>query len=376
MVRSSNSKSSFWASWIVAAVIMLVSYYQLSDLNFRPIYPIIAVIASAIAVVFSFRANPSNLIRLLSASVALWLWCVLLAIVQGADKPLNFSALENIVLSAFLVYLFCYTKISVFPLYLAYYAIAILLYFQYFVVGIESYGAFGGNSGAINTIVLLSVSIAIQLIDYRNNQRIALLPSLSILPISILSWNRTGLITTILYILTVFFIGVRGVRKKGVRVFLYLLSIALLSVVVISNFDWFSESALYSKFEQSGVETGRTAIWGDYFRTFDLLQLIMGRAIDEHHALLGSYVNAHNSFIMLHAQTGFIAIIIIVMMIKVLIRYWKSNRFVFFLFVVIILRGSFDMAYFFHPYDFVICLFMLGANELVLKPDSVRIRIV
>lgn len=355
-------------SWIIAAILLLIVYNEM--FVFKPIYPIYCLIMAVVAVYLSIKKNGKEqrfLGTIVFVMIAVWIWCVLLGFIQGSNKPMKFRELEYLLLGGLLVSLFCKARLSTLPLYLAYYLVVLFFYYQYFVNGVESYGVLDKQSGAINTIILLSFSIAIQVVDYRDNQRIALLPSIVILPIAVMSWNRTGLIASIIYILAVSFIGTSRIQKKNIRLVLFFFITVFFTVLVLLFYSWFQNSMIFAKFQQQGFDTARTQIWNDYFSSFGVMEVFFGKAIDETHLLLGNFTNPHNSFIMLHSQTGIVGIVFIIIVVKTLIEYWGKNKLVFMLFLVLVLRCFFDMAFFFQPYDFAFYLFVVGKNDLISK---------
>lgn len=383
MLSKKESRIANRNSWIIAFVILLFFYFIYFEFNL--IYPVICIVLTITAIIASSPLLNEVKLRKLRMTffyiIIIWLWCIIVAVIQGADKPLRMRELEYIILGGLLSFLFCNTKISVLPLYLVYYLLVLFFYYQYFIDGVEgygtdAYGVMGMLSGAQNTIVLLSIGVIIQVVDYRENKKISLLPSIIILPIAIMSWNRTGLFTTILFVLTTFFVGSSFVKKKSRRLFLYVLLTIFLSVIVVANIDWFQSTSIYSKLETQGTETTRRQIWNEYFSDFGVLQFFFGKPIDDSHLLLGIFANAHNSFIMLHSLVGVFAIPFIIVVINRLIYFWKRNKFVFWLFMVLVVRCSFDMMYFFQPFDFVFYFFVFGAKGLFEKQEINNITIV
>lgn len=378
MLNRKENNIANWNSWIIAIIVLFFFYILFVD--FKPIYTLLCVLASVFSILILLpmldNVKLNSLKKILLIISFVWVWCVLLAFLQGADKPLKLRELEYLIIGGLLSFLLCNTKIKTFPLTIVYYLIVAFFYSQYFIIGVDSHGVLGLRSGAINTIVLLSLSVIIQLYDYHYYQKISLLPSVVILPIAVMSWNRTGLLSSAIYMLSVFFVGSSNVSKKNTRTALYVLLIFFILFMVVRYYDWFQETSIYSKIEEQGANSGRSSIWSDYFSTFGIIQFLFGRAIDEHHLLLGTFANPHNSFIMLHAQTGVLAVFFICVVIKRLWLYWKKNRFVFMLFFVLILRCFFDMAYFFQPFDFVFYTFILGYKDFLVKQDNVRIKII
>lgn len=383
-VVSNNMKKrgllfNIWMSSIFVAVsLIIVTYCML--FKHVPIFIVLSTGMSIVSVLLTISPKGNIQIRLfikvITAILCVWILNVFLAFIHGADDKMRFATLEMLIYSGMLTFLFCNKKVPTLPLKISLYLIIVYFLFQYFVIGITTYGVNDKESGAVNTMVLLTIAITIQILDYRDNKRIALLPSILIIPISIMSWNRTGFFVSILYFLTVFFFGTGHVRKKKKRFMIYALLLGLTIAAITRYISWFYDSSLFLKMEQGGIDnSARSAIWASYFEFFDLGQLLFGRAIDDHHTLVAGFINAHNSFIMLHAQTGFIAIVLMIVMIKRLRLYFSNNIFIFFLFLVLIIRCSFDMVFFFHPFDFAFYIFIFNKESLRIKQNDVSIKI-
>lgn len=322
------------------------------------------------------RVVAKNFIKVFFNIFVVWIWCVLLAIVQGGEMPFRFVVLEMLLYTGMMVFLLSNFRINIFSLKLVLYLIILFFYYQYFIIGTDSYGIMGGFSGAINTVVLLSIAITIQVIDYRDNKKIAILPAILIVPIAILSWNRTGLVTSLLYLIVVLYVGSYHMKKRNLRPWLYFFITTLIVFVVVKYWNLFLETDIYEKIEEHGVQmTGRDVIWAAYFKNFGIIQFFLGRAIDSNHLLAG-FDNAHNSFIFLHAQTGIWGIVFMVILLKWIREYLKGNLFIFLLFVILIFRSFFDMMFFFHAYDFAFFIFIVDRNMPKLNHRQIELSII
>lgn len=379
MKKKIGSFRTFLSSWLIGLSIVAAAAFKL--FHTTPMIMVVCTAISIIAVLLVFKDfnNGQRVIfrKVVISIIGLWLWCVVIANFQGAVKPLRLEVLERLIYTLLLAFLFCNFKPSLLPLKVALYLVIAFFYFQYFILGIESYGVGDLDSGAVNTVVLLTISITIQILDYRDNQRIALLPALLIVPISIMSWNRSGFIVSLVYLLAVSFVGTSLSRKRKRRVLLYVvLSIGL--VYLVNRYsEWFVGTGLYSKFERNALDnSARASIWESYFYSFDLPTFFFGRAIDENHPLIAGFLNPHNSFIMLHSLTGIYALFIIVLTCMRLWQYFRYNRFLLLLFSVLIVRSLTDMVFFFQPFDYVFYIFIFDYKNLLLKRDNVSMRIV
>lgn len=381
-MRTERKKTKFnviLSSWLIGLTILLTAYLKLFEAT-----PLVMVVCCALSIVsllliIKDLSNEQliNLRNVIFCMIGLWLWCVCIAFLQGADKPLRLEVLERLIYTFLLSFIFCNVKIILLPLKVVLYLIIVYFYYQYFILGVTSYGVNDAESGAVNTVILLTISISIQILDYRDNNRVALVPSLLIVPIAIMSWNRTGFIVSVVYVLATSFWGVGLTRNKKRRFFLYILLSVILVYLVVRYMSWFSETSLFAKFEKNSIDnSARSSIWVSYFYDFGLIELFFGRPIDPSHPLIAGFLNPHNSFIMLHSLTGIFALVVIGVTINRLWNYFKYNKFMLLLFLVLIVRSNFDMVFFFQPFDYAFYLFIVDYKELIVKHEDIRVRII
>lgn len=370
---SDNSFAEKTASWLIAASLLFSVY---NEFFFKPINAVlyIGIVLVSVSILYgSFNAVlKDRLNKTILYALGVWLWCVVLAIIQDGENPQRIPVLEALVYSGLLVFLLGSLKIFIFPLKIALYLIIAFFYYEYFIIGdvlygIQDYGVEGLHSGSINTVILLSISITIQVVDYRDNSKLALLPSMLIIPIAIMSWNRTGLATSVIYFLSVLYVGTHEMKSKYMQIILMI--IVTMVVAYAGNRYWnlIQDTPIFTKIEDGGLETGRNSIWASYFEGLGFTQYLLGRAIDSRHTLSGGFENAHNSFIMMHSQIGFLFFVFCFFSLKKIWYYFKRNKFLFLLFMVLILRSSFDMMFFFHPYDYAFYIFLFDFNRLNKK---------
>lgn len=375
----SNARFHAWMASVLIAISILLSTYNILFVS-SPMRMVIctalSVFAAIIVVNFSDNMMVMAIKRTIGVILGVWICCILFAFVQGADKPLKLAELELLLYTGFITFIICYTKPPTFPIKIIFYIILAFFYYQYFILGVTSYGVNDAVSGAVNTKILLTIAITIQIIDYRDSQRIDLLAPALIVPIAIMSWNRTGFVTSVIYMMTVFFIGTRTAKKRSERIIISATLLIVIIVAVVRYSDWFSQTAMYSKIENSGFDnTARSAIWSSYFASFDIIQFIFGRAIDSSHPLVAGFTNPHNSFIKLHSHIGICAVVFIVVVLIRLCKYFRLNKFIFFLFLVLVIRCFFDMIFFFEPFDYAFYLFVFNYKNLRIKQNNVSIKL-
>jgi hypothetical protein len=185
------------------------------------------------------------------------------------------------------------------------------------------------------------------------------------------------LFASLVYLATILIVGVGHIKRKNLKILLYLGLTALIMYLIATFWYLFEDSEIYSKLgnQQNNSDFGgRNVIWASYFSSLSLPTFLFGVPLDESRDIAG-FTNMHNSFLLLHSQTGLYGLILIVFFLKSALKYLKYNVFVFFLFLVLILRCMFDMVYFFSMFDFAFFMFLFGQDSLLSKRDNVALRL-
>jgi hypothetical protein len=203
------------------------------------------------------------------------------------------------------------------------------------------------------------------------NKKINLIPGLLTLAISIWSVSVSGIISSFVLLLGLLFARFRFKLKYIFIVLIclfviYLFSDALLTFV--TN-NWFFSNA--TKNFSSKMVVGNSArwpMWTNYFNNLDIFRLISGVNVFEAPWPEGAAngYNYHNSFIHLHAQTGLVGLLTMVLIILAVFKYYRTNKVFFSLLLAFILRFSTDSFVFFSRFDFIpfffIFYFLMSTN--------------
>lgn len=213
------------------------------------------------------------------------------------------------------------------------------------------------SSGVGLLSLALAILIPVTYLEYREYRRICVLPYLLLLFISFFVASRAGLGICIVLFLFVIFAGIHSNKSVITRIIMYIsigLVIVAMSYLVISNA---SDMEGTSKLLEQGSDlSGRELIWANYFFNFDLRDLIIGRDIVGIND--GEWQNAHNSWIQLHSNTGLFGVLLMLLIIRVLIFYFKHDLTLALLLLALIVYSSFNYIFFYNLGDRLIYMFI------------------
>jgi len=224
-------------------------------------------------------------------------------------------------------------------------------------VGVHPDSALAFTSWNGISMIMLIACISLYIILSMERKKIYLIPALFTLFISIWAIGRSGIVSSFVLLLGLLFVKIRA-KPKYIYTVIICLFITYLFRGVLNMFaihyikvgdatDFFVNRLM--------VPSVRDKIWMNYFNNLDILRIIFGANVfidpwpDKE--ILG--YNYHNSFISLHAKTGFMGLITMVLIILSLFKFYKINKVFFFLLLVVILRWSTDYGIFFDSFDFI-----------------------
>jgi hypothetical protein len=213
------------------------------------------------------------------------------------------------------------------------------------------------------SVMLLAACIPLYIILIMENKKIDLIPAFITLLISIWGIGRSGIVSCFVLLLGLLFVRLRAKPKYihiGIIFSIIFLIISYLFFDVLSailiNSSFFSNAI--DNYLARNMETRpseRIVMWTNYFNNLDISRILFGVNVLEDPWPDGERLayNYHNTFINLHLQTGFMGLIVIVLMIFSLFKYFSTNKVFFFLLLAVILRWSTDIGLFFESWDFI-----------------------
>jgi hypothetical protein len=254
---------------------------------------------------------------------------------------------------------------------------------------------FGSLLYFLFSLVILNVSVKDVFDNSRNYVSVYFLNILSIFFISIylssiVYFEKIKVITSAVFVFlaSLIAIGSMGIFASFMLIILfvfgfmkkkYVFVLCLLCVLPGSYFqDWDGFISFLSQFEtftqdkellaklgyaQLTQDNPRYNIWEDYISSLDTMRLFFGINLSER---FYGFANYHNSFVLLHARTGFYMFIITLMFSYSLIKAYKVNYLLASCLLVILFRSLSDTSILAgSSFDFVLffLIFFLGRNK-------------
>lgn len=239
------------------------------------------------------------------------------------------------------------------------------------------------SQNGISQMILIA-AISYYLVSHSLNRKIDLKPALIALIISIWGVGRSGILVGLILLFGVFLLKseskvIRTVLFTSFALFVFFMAIPFWGndeqIEFFYGFfgDSFFKNAIlnYAKTFDS-TYTGRADIIGYYFQNIDLFRTFFGVNPRTEYWPGGEFLNYnyHNSFIMLHSQTGFFAFIIILLLIISFFTFIKKDKMYSLLILALCLRWSTDSYLFFEFFDFVPLFFIFMLFKTIGKALS------
>ena len=305
--------------------------------------------------------------KMLTFIFLFWFSAIISSFVLGKTEIFNFTILRLLIIGALTGCILCCMQVNIKILKIFYYAVIIYLTMLIVFQQIDASSIFVHSSGAMVSGMLLPLTITILYLDYRDSCKISVLPAIAITLLSMNTTSRTGAICCILLFCLTTLFSIRTVQSKGLRYFLFFIVCGFVVWYVVRSLPRFAEMEIYQKFDAKGVDIeDRSLIWEAYFKDNTFLNWIFGVNTSGRHILRDFPNNMHNSFLNLHRQVGILCVVIIYYIVKALTFQVKNNLFFAGLFIIFILYGFFNAAFFFTAFDFAIYVFIL--DLVLLKP--------
>ncbi len=219
------------------------------------------------------------------------------------------------------------------------------------------------SRNGISELMIVS-SVCLYIIQNNEGEDIDLKPAFFTLLISIWAVGRSGIGSSFI-LFTGLYLAKRGFNKIYVCGAIFvLISIYLffdeLVLLGVDNIYFGNAINLYLARKMEDGPDSRIDIWANYFNNLDAFRLVFGVNVHTDPWPEGERLsyNYHNMFIHLHLQTGLMAIVIYVLVLSSLIRFWSSNKVFFVLLLVVCLRGMTDTFLLFESWDFILYFFI------------------
>jgi hypothetical protein len=213
----------------------------------------------------------------------------------------------------------------------------------------------------------------------RNNNEKHFLPVILVWVFSIMSQGIGGILssTILLYLVYYYYFASENnnflLKLIFVSGFIYILTFMFGNYVI----NFLTENAilrddLIVKLNSYEARTlsPRSEIWGEYFDKLSWQRALTG--IDLNESFYG-YTNLHNSYLLMHARMGFLAVMLIFVFVYALFRLYKFDFILFTFYIAILIRGVTDTTLMSgSSFDFVLFTLVIISfvNQNKIKLDS------
>jgi hypothetical protein len=236
---------------------------------------------------------------------------------------------------------------------------------------------FESASRNVFSVIAITSTVLVYLISIKQNEIIYIWPSIITFLISVLSFGRSGIITSFFLLVGLFFIYI---SKRGLKFRLILLLCLLVSCIFFIGFNINELILFFDNFETlkhlttDGFESSeRSEVLSSYFDNLNFFNVFTGINYSDIFIFKHLEMNPHNSFIRFHHYAGFISIIIFFYCLKALYYYFRLAILVFCIFLALLLRGWSDAIFFFSFYDFLIYLLIFQTNKFIKVNAQIHI---
>lgn len=253
-----------------------------------------------------------------------------------------------------------------------------IVLFLLFLKGRTFINVFAGLSENYVSVLMVCYVILIACIELRQNEKVSIIYSMIGLFLSLLTLGRSGIVCSFVLLCLLSFIRFSKLspQKRNVVVCFFLfVGIFLTLKYYNSIIDFFYNFELFNKFQERGLKSpSRGILIDEYFSHIDLETFFCGYRFERNSWFIHYGLNPHNSFIRLHYQIGFVAIIIFTYVITKLFNFLKMRQIILMFFLLImIIRAYTDVYLFFGFYDFLLYYIVfvgdgISKQRQILKP--------
>jgi len=211
------------------------------------------------------------------------------------------------------------------------YFIALMLF------GVDSRYVLSASSYNGISMMMLVSCISLYAISGLQNRNVDLFPAILTFIVCVWAIGRSGILASCILLLGMF------LQKKIIfqsrTTFLSVIMLLIVGIVLFVNkqfllsiTDFMAGDAIENYLVRTGQEEPRFIFWKNYFDNLDLYRLVFGSNLHFDFRPDGKIYayNYHSTWINLHAQTGFMSLLIFSFLFRALIQYLKTNRLFFF----------------------------------------------
>lgn len=247
--------------------------------------------------------------------------------------------------------------------------LAISLFFIFhFPTGIGS-RLFADSSRNYHSVYMLFMTSILYISYIQNNKKLPITPAFISFIICLWSLGRSGIITSLIILLLVIFYNIFTAKlynKVFSTVIISISIILILSIIYLFQFN-IIDNYLWGFTEKGITDKSRGTIIEEYIYLLgqNFHNIFYGVPIEGNLTFYRYGYNLHNSFLRLHALFGLPGFVIILFaIIRSGYHLLKKNKFLFVVFISILLRISTDQAAFFGLMDIILVYFLFSSNHI------------
>jgi hypothetical protein len=216
--------------------------------------------------------------------------------------------------------------------------------FRSYTSGGDPFNVLSSGSNNYISVIVLSMVLLYYAMAYKFEKLVSFMPAFIALVFSVWAGGRSGIISSVLLLLGLFFYNLFCIKKKGSLSLYYAISILVVVALLLENFVVFYDvedpNSFLWRFTMDMSSDGRLQIFKSYIQDMTVLQAIFGRGSDFIQNKLG--MSVHISYIQWHVSFGLFAFFLYVLVFWAYLKMFFINKLYTVLMTVLLVRGSSD----------------------------------
>ena len=249
----------------------------------------------------------------------------------------------------------------VFPFTYLLFLFVVAYFTYYFYNGIDPNEIFLYASRNVVSWLLIVYSAIIYIVSDKARLKIPVLPAVMTVIFSVMSYGRSGIISSFILLMGILLLTFRENRKNS-KFYILLTFLGILSMFFLSNGGdigntIYDISHYFHRLETQGLSdsAGREYIWNTYINQMDMTRFLFGTNAKYDSSVITFDYNYHNSFMNFHASFGIVSIIFMFLMLWAMVKLFNRNNLLLLILITVILRSfTDDLVFVSQPYDFIV----------------------
>lgn len=299
----------------------------------------------------------------------LFIGVALVQLTSGTFTPFIIYLLAAPVMAHFFLHNEFYTK----GIKLSFYAIVAYMVLHFLLTG-SLIDVFSQMSANYVSVVLIMNAAVLAIVQYRQGERVHILPGVFTLILSILALGRSGIGCSLIFLTAILYLNWSTLAKFKKYLILFSFIVPFMGYIFIQG-----DSLLYSlenisffkKFSERGLDSpARDILMREYLSYLerDEFLIYIGYNYSDNPWFKHYGLNPHNSYIRLHHYFGIFFFLIVAGLLFSLLKLLFTNRFYAFILLAILVRAYTDTVIFLSLYDFL----MIALVFLAFKKGKFR----